>query len=105
MNAQTFRRRPRPAKAVRWLGTNTDEMNDFAGANFELFDEPCDEDPEATASVFDNLHNTWELVLTGDWIVSEPGREFFAVRDAKFRADFEPLAETALAEAGGTDRG
>lgn len=69
MTAHTYRMKPQDVAAVQWAGDNEDELIKFAGHNFEAFDGPCDDDPEATASLLTSRYSSWELVYTGDWVI------------------------------------
>lgn len=92
MTAPIVRRRKKPVEVttIQWLGDNEADVQAFTGRdNFYALDpedrEGCD-DPDATATVFDNLHNTWVLVYIGQHIVRGVRREFY------------PIAEDVLAE-------
>lgn len=86
------RRRKRPVEVdtVQWTGDNETEVQEFTGAShfyaLDAEDRENSEDPEATATVFDNLHSTWVLVYTGQHIVRGVKREYY------------PIAEDVLAE-------
>ncbi len=84
-----WRKRPVEVDAVRWTGDNAAELIAFTGTNFEPLDEPVDEDPEATAQVFDRLHSTWILVHTGDWIIRDVRGEVYPCRTDVFEATYE----------------
>lgn len=90
MSTPIVRRRKKPVDVatIQWTGDNALDVVAFTGPeNLMTFDdEECADDPEATAAVFDNLHNTWVLVYTGQHIVRGVKREFY------------PIAEDVLAE-------
>lgn len=92
MSTPIVRRRKRPVEVdtIQWTGSNEADVRAFTGPGsfYALDDEDragCD-DPEATATVFDNLHNTWVLVYTGQHIVRGVRREYY------------PIAEGVLAD-------
>lgn len=100
MTAIRVRKRPVEVDAIRWTGDNEDDVAEFAMAErsvmtrFAALDEAdrsnCD-DPEATAQVFDDLHSTWVLVYTGDYIIRGVQGEFYPIRPDVFAATYEPV--------------
>lgn len=90
MPAARFRKRPVVVEAIQWTGDNEAEIRDFAGGMFAALDQPCEDDLDATAQVFDSLHSTWVLVFPGDWIIKGLVGEFYPCRDAVFRETYEP---------------
>ena len=86
---RTFRKRPIEVQALQWTGDNVREMQSFADTSFEVLSEPDDRDPEATACVFDHLHQTWILVHTNDWVVCDVQRAFHPVREDVFPDIYE----------------
>lgn len=84
-----FRKKPVVIDAVQWLGDNVNELGLFAGDKFDPFTEPCDDDPDATAAVLDDLHSTWVLVQTGDYIIKGIKGEFYPCRESVFDETYE----------------
>ena len=74
-------------RAARWSGSNEAEIQEL-NPNFEALDEPCDDDPEATAQMVSMPGHTWRFLLTGDWIV-EDGAGWRRMHDDEFREEFE----------------
>ncbi len=54
-------------------------------------DRDASDDPEATASVFDELHFTWVLVYDGDWIIRGIKGEFYPCRPDVFAATYDEV--------------
>lgn len=90
MPAGRFRKKPVVVDAVQWTGDNEGELDAFCSTEFDVLGAPVDDDPEATAQVFDRLHSTWILVYAGDWIIRGLRGEFYPCRDSVFRESYEP---------------
>ncbi|MBF6515537.1 hypothetical protein IU421_14790 [Nocardia cyriacigeorgica] len=88
MPAQRFRKKPVEVEAIRWTGSNVNELFRFTNGKFAAI-EPDDRegDPEKTGEVLDVLHATWVGVYTGQWIIKGVKGEFYPCDD-------EVLAET-----------
>lgn len=86
--AKTYVKRPIHVEAIQWTGDNWREILDWAGnITFWAFEDdemPNDDDPEATAAVFDLLHSSWILLRTGDWILKGTKGEFYLVNSTVF---------------------
>lgn len=89
-----YRRRYREVEAVQWTGNNRDEVTALVGAGyFDTFAEyPCLDDPEATATLLESEHSSWQLVYTNDWIVRDDHGRRFRCRAVEFAAEYEPVA-------------
>lgn len=94
MTAINVRHRTQPLRAICWTGQNEAEVESLC-ANFQVLDEPCDEDPEATAQMCANPHRVWTLVYTGDWIVERIGGGFERVRAEDFEERYEEVPDGA----------
>ncbi|MFF7485609.1 hypothetical protein ACFZBC_08935 [Streptomyces luteogriseus] len=91
MTVTRYRKRPVEVDTIQWTGDNETEVQAFTGGASKFYalddaDRENSDDPEATATVFDELHSTWVLVYTGQHIV----------RGVK--GEFSPIAEDVLAE-------
>jgi hypothetical protein len=86
-----YRKKPVEVQAIQWTGDNARALVEFTGKKFDVFTEPCQEDLDATASVFDMLHSTWVLCYTGDWIIRGIRGEFYPCRDDVFRETYEEV--------------
>jgi hypothetical protein len=91
MSVVRRRKKPVEVDTIQWTGTNEHEVQEFTGGPSVFYaldaeDRAGCDDPEATATVFDNLHSTWVLVYTGQHIVRGVKREYY------------PIAEDVLAE-------
>lgn len=91
-----YRKRPVVIEAIQWTGSNADAVGAFAGARFNVLDEPSPSDPDATAEVLDSLHSTWILVYTGDWIIRGVKGEFYPCRDNVFTETYEAASSTSI---------
>ena len=89
-----FKSKPTEIEAVQFTGDNEAEVIDFAGNCFNVLSkedrENC-EDPEATAAVFDDLHSTWVLVYTGNWIIKGTKGEFYPCDEEVFAEKYEAM--------------
>lgn len=81
-----YRKRPVVIDAVQW----TEALQAFAGSKFDPFDDPCEEDGDATAAILDDLHSTWVLLHTNDWIIKGLKGEFYPCRHEVFLESYEP---------------
>ncbi|MGW3135940.1 hypothetical protein [Streptomyces sp. NPDC001139] len=101
---QRFLHRTEEAEAVQWTGTNADRLRAFCGPDFDTIDpEDRTEDPDETAAVRTHPHGGWLGLTPGDWVLKVGEGRFTALRDAEFRAAWEPAAvpspdQTALRE-------
>lgn len=93
MSTPIVRRRKKPVEVdtIQWTGANEADVQAFTGGASRFYalddeDRANSDDPEATATVFDDLHCSWVLVYTGQHIVRGVKREFY------------PIAEDVLAE-------
>lgn len=90
----TARKKPVEIQAMQWTGDNEADLADFTGSRFAALDSAdranCD-DPEATGQVFDELHSTWVLTYTGDWIIRGVKGEFYPCRDEVFQETYEQV--------------
>lgn len=90
--ARRYRKKPVVIEAVRWTGANFRVLYEFTNKNFDVLDvEDRDEDPEATAQVFDELHSTWVLVYDGDYVIKGIKGEFYPCREEVFEATYEAV--------------
>ena len=90
--SRRFRKKPVEIEAVQWNGDNFRAVHDFTGEQFyTLGPDERDEDPDATAQVFDELHSTWVLVYDGDWIIKGIKGEFYPCRDEVFQETYEEV--------------
>lgn len=101
---QKFRKKPVEIEAVQWTGDNEDELYAFTGAQNFVVTDPEDransDDPEATASVFDELHSTWVLVYTGQWVIRGVKGEFYPINEQVLAETYDrvnPLVDAAQA--------
>lgn len=89
-----YRKKPVEIEAEPWLGHNPLVLKTFARGNFHVLSEEdrqaCD-DPDATAEVFDDLHSTWVLVFTGDYIIRGVKGEFYPCRPDVFAETYEQV--------------
>lgn len=89
-----WRKKPVTVEAVQWTGSNEADVQALTGpGNFYPLDEQqrtnCN-DPEATAEVYDKLHSTWVLVMTGQWIIRGIKGEFYPCAADMFAETYEP---------------
>ena len=88
--ARRFRKKPVEIEAMQWTGDNLAEIVEWAGDKFDALDEEYrDEDPEATAQIFDELHSTWVLVYDGHWIIKGLKGEFYPCNAEVFEETYE----------------
>jgi hypothetical protein len=86
----TVRRKPAEVEAVQWTGSNSAELYAFAGS--DLFD--VHRKGDATALVYDYLHEIWIPVYDGNWIIRGIKGEFYPC-DAEVFAEIYELAGEA----------
>lgn len=85
-----FKKKPVEIEAVRWTGDNEDFIREWTDGQFNaLHEDYRTDDPEATAEVFDELHSTWVLVYTDDWIIRGIQGEFYPCRPDVFAETYE----------------
>lgn len=74
---QQFRKKPVIISAIQWTGDNAHDIRDFAGGRFR--DVVADQriGPGVTAEVYDELHDTWIGVKTGQWVLRGVKGEFY----------------------------
>lgn len=90
--ARRFRKKPVEIEAVQWTGDNFRTVYNFTDWRFDtLHPDDRDDDPDATAQVFDELHSTWVLVYDGDWIIKGIKGEFYPCRDEVFQETYEAV--------------
>ncbi len=85
----TYRHRA-DVRACQWAGGNEAQILSM-GADFDVFDEPSDDDPDATGQLLAGPHNVWTLVYEGDWIVQHPRGWFTRMSRDDFAAEYEPV--------------
>lgn len=93
MSAGRFQLRPTQVDAIQWDGTNEPAVSELAGGwdRFHALDQPCADDPEATAEIRHPDHNDWRLVYTGDWVIRRDDGRVFRLPDDAFRAAYEQV--------------
>lgn len=97
--AQRFRTKIVEIEATRWTGDNLEELEEWTEQQFalnpdkrNLYGEPTD----ITAHVYDELHETWVGVKTGQWIVRGAKSEYYPCDDETFHWKYEEITEDAL---------
>lgn len=99
-NPQTtrYRHRPDECDAVQWTDTNAAELEAFAGSRFMTIDpEDRTDDPDATAAIRSSKHESWALLLPGDWVIRR-GDSFTLLPDDEFTDLYEPVAAPVPAD-------
>lgn len=89
------RKIPTTVDVVQWVW-NTEEVQEFTGADkFRHLTprETTSRDDGVSAEVYDELHNTWVGVKTGNWIIKGVNGEFYPCDDQVFRKTYELLEE------------
>ena len=91
MNVRRYRKRPIVVDTILWTGHNIDEVITFTGGDFLLVD-PSDGGfaPDITAQVYDELHDTWVGVKTGQRIIRGVHGEFYPIDVAVLAKTYEP---------------
>lgn len=100
MSTPIVRRRKRPVEVdtIQWTGSNLDDLIDFTGGDFLLVDAiEGTFAPDITAKVYDNLHDTWVGVKTGQHVVRGVKGELYPI-DEDVLADTYETCDGALAE-------
>jgi hypothetical protein len=96
MSAQKFRKVPVVIEAIRYDGSNHDEINTWTGGRFHQVDaEDRGDDPDITAQVLDVLHSTWVGVKDGQWVIRGVQGEFYPCDATVFGATYEPVGDAA----------
>lgn len=98
MSIRRYRKRPVVVDTIQWTGTNETDVQAFAGGPSRFYaldaeDRENSDDPEATATVFDKLHNTWVLVYTGQRIVRGVKREYYPIAEDVLAETYEPVTD------------
>lgn len=81
-------------EAMQWTGENEKAIQAFAPDRFYALndeDRMCCDDPDATAQVWDYLHGTWILVMTGQWIIRGTKGEHYPCDDEVFAQKYDHL--------------
>lgn len=76
-------------EAIEWRGDNESEMAAFAGEFFQVIRTGNEGDP--TASVFDEVHDTWIKVWTSDWIVRGPRGEYYPINAGVLESTYDKV--------------
>lgn len=83
-----YRKKPIEVDAIQWTGDNAEELAEFTGGQFHAAGNGrIIDDPRFNARVFDELHDTWVGVKTGQWVIKGVKGEFYPI-------DEQVLAET-----------
>lgn len=95
MTVTRYRKRPVEVDTIQWTGHNEAEVQAFTGGPAKFYalddeDRTNSDDPEATATVFDTLHNTWILVYTGQHIVRGVKGEYYPIAADVLADTYEP---------------
>jgi hypothetical protein len=95
------RRRKRPVEVdtIQWTGDNETDVQAFTGGASKFYaldaeDREGSDDPEATATVFDELHSTWVLVYTGQHIVRGVKGEYYPIAEDVLAETYEPAVSS-----------
>lgn len=90
-------------EAVRWLGTNVDEVIAFVektggafNTNFEGGEQEVKGDHELWAEVYDYLQETFIPVNLGDWIIRGTEEENYPCANSVFERKYEPVKDDSL---------
>lgn len=76
-----YRKKPVVVEAIRWSGTNIEEVEHFCDDLFRV------DRTGPGAKVYDVLHSSWVKVKTGQWIIRGVKGEFYP-------CDHEVMQET-----------
>ena len=81
---QQIRKKPVTVAAIRWTGSNEAQVQAVTGTAsfYAVGPEDRHEDPDQTATVYDELHSTWVRVYTGQWVVKGIEGEFYPLKDS-----------------------
>lgn len=92
MVPKKYRSVPTVIEAVQYTGDNIKQLEDWSG-NKVSFIEPEDrsDDPDCDLQVFDETHNTWILVYTGQWIIKGTKGEFYPCDAEVFAQKYEEV--------------
>lgn len=105
MSTPIVRRRKKPVEVdtIQWTGSNVDDLIAFTGGDFLLV-APIEGTfaPDVTAKVFDELHDTWVGVKTGQHIVRGIQGEFYPIDETVLAETYEPVEEATSAAATAT---
>lgn len=95
---QRFRTKPVEIDAIKFTGSNFDELKGWTGGNFKDTSGPYVADDGSTldiliysGEVFDKLHDTWIKVSSGQWIVRGAKGEFYPCDDETFHWKYEAV--------------
>ncbi len=90
-----YKKRPIVVAAVQWTGDNLDELLDWTGGHsfWEYSDDEKrnEDDPQATAAVYDELHSVWIPVRTEDFILRGTQGEYYPCRKDVFFSTYEEV--------------
>lgn len=96
MTVTRYRKRPVEVDTIQWTGHNEPELIEFTGHRFEAIPvEDRVEDPDLTAQVYDELHNTWVGVKTGQHIVRGVAGEYYPIAEDVLAATYQRVDQTA----------
>lgn len=94
MPVQRFVTKIVEVEALRFTGSNLDELKQWTEGGFASRDDKFDDfgDPtDITAEVWDFLHQTWIGVKDGQWIVKGAKGEFYPCDDDTFHWKYEEV--------------
>jgi len=79
-----YRKRPVVVEAVRWIGLNRQEIEDFCGnsADFQSWGD-------GIVSLVVNTHEGTRKALTGDFIVRDTNGEYYPCSHEIFKQKYE----------------
>jgi hypothetical protein len=107
MSTPIVRRRKLPVEVdtIQWLGDNLDDLIDFTGGGFSRVD-PDDGSyaPDVTAEVYDELHDSWIGVKTGQHIVRGVKRELYPIAEDVLAETYEEIGRNTEAPQSGSAR-
>lgn len=93
MPAKRFVTKRVEIEAIRFTGSNFDELADWSGAFIQNCGPEKDEWP---GRVYDKLHDTWINVAAGQWIVRGAKGEYYPCDDETFMWKYEPTQEQRI---------
>jgi hypothetical protein len=94
MTTDRYRKRPVEIDAVQWTDNNAAELEAFAGPRFMTIDpEDRTDDPDATAAIRTSAHETWALLLPGDWVIKRGEDNFGLLPGDEFADLYEPAGQ------------
>lgn len=91
-----FRKRPIVVEAVRFSGTNHDELWTFTGGVFLALDDY--ERPDIRGQVFDKLHDSWIGVKVGQWVVRGIHGEHYPIDAQVLSETYDRLGDVEMGE-------